>query len=96
MYVDNAFAQSELTTAHETLVERSLGIALREELHIAIHSLSCRSVHDDVNCDAVFGIDDFRVAAEKAKYFLFGQSVRNLLASYVCQPQLTINGGEHK
>lgn len=78
MYVDNAVAQSELTTAHETLVDRSLDITLREELHIAIHSLPCRSVHDDVDCDAVFGIDDFCVAAEKAKDFLFGQSVRNL------------------
>lgn len=78
MHVNDAFAQSELATSYKTLVKGSLRIALREEFDVAIHSLSCWSIHDNVYGDAIFGGDDFGVAAEEAEDFLFGQSVRDL------------------
>lgn len=84
VHVHDAFAQSQLTTSHETLVEGSLRIALREEFDVAIHGLSGWSIHDDVDGDAILGGDDFGVAAEEAEDFLFGQSIRDLWASDLC------------
>ena len=83
VYVNHAVAQSELTSSHMTLIERSLRIALREEFDVAIHGLASWSVHDNVNGDAVFGGDDLCVAAKEAKDFLFSQGIRDLRASYM-------------
>lgn len=84
VHVHDAFAQSQLTTSHETLVEGSLRIALREELDVAIHGLSGWSIHDNMYGDAILGGDDFGVAAEEAEDFLFGQSIRDLSVLDIC------------
>lgn len=76
--IDDAVSQSQLVAAHEAFVECSLRITIREELDVAIHCLSIRSIHDDMNGGANVCCKNLRIAAEETEHFLFVQRVRDL------------------
>lgn len=76
--IHHAVPESQLVAAQEALVERRLGVAVGEELDVAVHGLAVGAVHDDVDGHANLRGEDFGVAAEEAKDFLLGQGVGDL------------------
>lgn len=81
--VDDAVAEAELPAAHEAFVEGGLGVAVREELDVAVHGLAGAAVHDDVDGGADVGGEDLGVAAEETEDFLFGEGVGDLCGGLV-------------
>lgn len=77
-HVHDAVPEPQLAAAHEALVEGGLGVAVREELDVAVHGLAVGAVHDDVDGHADVRRQDFGVAPEEAENFLLGQGVGDL------------------